>query len=63
MPIIAIIPLIQAIASAVAELFRFLSTEKGQQVVADMLADKAASKVMFADAAKRIDGWVSDLKQ
>ena len=58
MPLIALIPLIQAGLSALAEGFRFLSTEKGQAVVADMLADKAAAKVMLQAFANRVDGWV-----
>lgn len=57
MPLIAILPLLQAGLSALAEGLRFLSTEQGQKVVADMLEDKEAAKKNFADAAKRVDGW------
>lgn len=54
-----ILPLLQAIFSFAAEAMRFGSTEQGQKVVADMLADKEAAKRNFADAAKRVDGWFS----
>lgn len=59
MSLIALIPLIQAGLSALAEFFRFLSTEKGQAVVADMLADKTRSKALWDSAASRVDGWLA----
>lgn len=62
MPLVVLIPLIQAGLSALAEGFRFLSTEKGQAVVADMLADKQAAKAGLLEAAARVDGWVLALK-
>lgn len=59
MPFALILPLLPAALTALAEGLRFLSTEQGQKVVADMLEDKAAAKQAFSDAAKRIDGWVA----
>lgn len=59
MPLVVLLPILQAGLSALAEGLRFLSTEQGQKVVADMLADKQAAKKNMQDFASRVDQWVS----
>lgn len=52
----ALMPLLPALLTMGAEMFRFASTEQGQKVVADMLADKERTRKLFAE-------WGEQLKQ